>query len=486
METPSILIIEDDSVFAESLARAIVTEGWTAEIVSTATEGLERARTGRLDVVITDLNLPGTSGLEIITTLHKRKPHLPVILMTGQPTTEAAIEATKRGAFDYILKEGTTDPTVPLAKIREAIATSRFTSEPVTVPGKAGALETATGVSIIGNSGPMQEVYKAIGRLAATTVTVLIQGETGTGKELVARALWQHSLRADQPFIAVNCAAIPETLLESELFGHERGAFTGAESRRIGRFEQADHGTIFLDEIGDMSLSTQAKLLRVLQERTIQRLGGRDTVSVDIRVIAATHRRLDEVVKEKQFREDLYYRLNVALIDLPMLRDRKEDIPDLVNYFKLRNWAELGPVNPPISLEAIAHLQQQLWHGNVRELENVTRKALLLARGYPITLQTIVDALARTTPRLVAADQTLNSYLTDLLLRAMRGEIENVQVAITWDIERELYARAMKLAEGNQAKAAKWLGVSRPTMREKLRAYGLHPSSDTGTAAFEI
>ncbi len=478
METPSILIIEDDSIYAESLARLIVAEGWTAEIVGTATEGLERARQGTPDVVITDLNLPGTSGLEIITTLHKHKPHLPVILMTAQPTTEAAIEATKRGAFDYILKE-TRDPTVPLAKIREAIATSRFTSEAVTVPGNAAARETATGVSIIGKSGPMQEVYKAIGRLAATTVTVLIQGETGTGKELVARALWQHSLRAEQPFIAVNCAAIPETLLESELFGHERGAFTGAESRRIGRFEQADHGTIFLDEIGDMSLSTQAKLLRVLQERTIQRLGGRDTVTVDIRVIAATHRRLDEVVKEKQFREDLYYRLNVALIDLPTLRDRKEDIPDLVHYFKLRNWAELGPVNPSISLDATAYLQQQLWPGNVRELENVTRKALLLARGYPITLQTIVDALAKTAPRLVAADQTLNSYLTDLLLRAMRGEIENVQVAITWDIERELYARAMKLAEENQAKAAKWLGVSRPTMREKLRAYGLHPSSNT-------
>ena len=320
-----------------------------------------------------------------------------------------------------------------------------------------------------------------MGRLAAKSIAVLIRGETGTGKELVASALHRHSERRTKPFVIINCAAISEQLLESELFGHEAGAFTDAKTRRIGRFEQANEGTVFLDEIGDMSINLQAKLLRVLQQKTFQRLGGKETITVDVRVIAATHRDLKLAILEKEFREDLYYRLNVAVIHVPPLRERREDIPSLVEYFMRRYGAELADAQEPkIHADALECLQWMSWPGNVRELENVVRRALVTSHGI-ISLSALQEAipqdnLSQLNAPLPNAALTITAYVSELLARVLRGEIEYAQSRMMETAERELYSQAIKLAGGDQSKAGKWLGVSRPTMREKLLRYGLHPA----------
>jgi DNA-binding NtrC family response regulator len=328
----------------------------------------------------------------------------------------------------------------------------------------------------------MQAIYKEIGRIASKPVNVLIRGETGTGKELIARAIYQHSDRANAPFIAVNCAAIPETLLESEMFGHERGAFTGADARRIGRFEQADHGTLFLDEIGDMTLRTQVKLMRVLQEKSLQRLGGKETISVDVRVVAATHRDLEAAIKEKQFREDLYYRLSIVVITLPPLRQRKEDIPALVNYFLQKHGPELGNTEPSIHPDAVKFLEAQSWPGNVRELENVARKTLLLAQNYTINPDHVRTALHKSRGAATSVAQPVGEYVDELLAAAQRGEVTDAHTQAVEMMERELFTRAIQQAHGNQAKAARWLGISRITMKAKLVQFGLHPSQETDPA----
>lgn len=464
-----ILLIEDDASIAGGLKKELQVEGYEVAVAERGDEGLAQAKEQPFDVVITDLKMPGLSGLELVEQLHAAKPKLPIILMTAFGTTETAIEATKLGAYDYLLKPF--DMAELLDLVAKSVACNRLMSEPVEM-GEARSNQSA----IIGNSRAMQAVYKEIGRVAATAVTVLIRGETGTGKELVARAIYQHSDRAAQPFIAVNCAAIPETLLESELFGHDRGAFTGAHARRIGRFEQANHGTIFLDEIGDLSLSTQVKLLRVLQEKYIQRVGGNEKIAVDVRVLAATHRDLESALKENQFREDLFYRLSGVTITLPPLSQRAEDIPDLVKYFMQRSGGEVGVDTPSIQSEAIAFLQNQSWPGNVRELENVVRQGLLLARSYPIGLEHAQEAYARTKKSVLLSDQTFAGYFSELLAKAQRGEVEGVHAKMIEEMERELFARAIQLAQGNQAKAARWLGVTRTTMREKLIHFGLHPT----------
>jgi DNA-binding NtrC family response regulator len=328
----------------------------------------------------------------------------------------------------------------------------------------------------------MQGVFKEVGRVANRPVPILIRGETGTGKELIARALYQHSDRAAGPFVAVNCAAIPESLLESELFGHERGAFTGADAKRIGRFEQADHGTIFLDEIGDMTPGTQVKLLRVLQEKSIQRLGGRETIPVDVRVIAATHRDLETAIREKQFREDLYYRLNVVALTLPPLRSRREDVPDLVRYFLRKHGPDLGNANPSIHPEAVEFLQAQSWPGNVRELENVVRKSLLASQGYTINLDHVRSSLTKGGEAGYSAANAFGDYIDELLAAARREEINDAHARVLETAERELFTRAIQQAQGNQAKAARWLGITRITMRAKLIQFGLHPSQDQDSA----
>ena len=450
---PKILLIEDDAGIAAALKKDLQTEGYEVAVAARGDEGNARAQNEPWDVVITDLKMPGLSGLDLVAQLHAARPKLPIIMMTAFGTTETAIEATKLGAYDYLLK-----------------------------PFDMGEVRTAQS-AIIGNGRSMQAIYKEIGRVAATTVTVLIRGETGTGKELVARALYQHSGRAAQPFIAVNCAAIPETLLESELFGHERGSFTGAHARRIGRFEQANRGTIFLDEIGDLNLSTQVKLLRVLQEKYIQRVGGNEKVPVDVRVLAATHRDLETAIRERQFREDLFYRLSAVTITLPPLSERTEDIPQLVRYSLLRAAAEMDVPAPAIQPEAVAFFQSQVWPGNVRELENVVRQSLLLARGFPVNTDHVQQAYARTRKPVATPNQTIAGYLNDLLARAQHGELVEARSQMIEEMERELFTRAIQLAQGNQAKAARWLGVTRTTMREKLVHFGQHPAAvDPGEA----
>ena len=473
--TAKILLVEDDPAIVVTLRRVLTEEGHEVRIEKRGDAGLACAREQDFDAVITDWKLPGLNGVDLVRELHSLKPRLPIILITAHGTFETAIEATKSGAFDYLLKPFEMPQLIEL--VEKAISSRRLMTEPVDL-GRHGESRDA----IVGSSRVMQLLYKEVGRIASKPVDVLIRGETGTGKELIARAIYQHSDRAKAPFIAINCAAIPETLLESELFGHERGAFTGAEMRRIGRFEQADHGTIFLDEIGDMSVGTQVKLLRVLQYKSLQRLGGKETIPVDVRVIAATHRDLETAIRHKQFREDLYYRLSVVVITLPPLRERKEDIPELVEYLLRKYGEELEIKNPSIHPEAAELLRVQTWPGNVRELENVVRKVLLLAQGYTINADHVRTALGRTAPPSDASRQTFREYVDYLLGAAQRGEVTDAHAQLLLAAEREIFSRAIELAHGNQAKAARWVGVSRLTMREKLMQFGLHPKEQKQAA----
>jgi len=462
-----LLLIEDDISAAAALQKVLRAEGHIVDVADRGDTGLKQARATGYDLVITDLRLPGMGGMELICQLREAKPQLPIVMMTAHGTTETAIEATKLGACEYLIKPFDAEELIAL--IDRTVAQSRLTMEPV--PAHDTIVDR---LGMVGSSRAMQNIYKEIGRIAAAAVTVLIRGETGTGKELIARAIYLHSDRADKPFVAVNCAAIPETLLESELFGHERGAFTGAVARHIGQFEQAQGGTIFLDEIGDLSPGTQAKLLRVLQEKTIQRVGGTSTIPVDVRVLAATHRDLETRIKEQTFREDLFYRLSGVTIRLPSLRERAEDVPPLVKFFIEKEAAQLGIAEPAIQAEAIAWLQTQPWPGNVRQLENVVRQALLFERPFAITLERLQRVTA---PSQAAApdanQQTHADYIAGLLARVQRGEERDAYSKMLADLEQELFAQAYQLAHGNQAKAARWLGVTRLKMREKLIELGV-------------
>jgi nitrogen regulation protein NR(I) len=477
MNNPAkILLIDDDPGIVDTLSRVMTDEGYQVTIEKRGDEGIARAASDDFNVVVTDLKMPGLGGLDLVRQLHVARPRLPIILITAFGTTQTAIEATKFGAYDYLLKPFEIPQLLDL--IHRAVNSNRLMSEPVTL-GEPGAARDA----IVGQSPAMQAIYKEIGRVAAKPVNVLIRGETGTGKELIARAIYQNSDRANAPFVAINCAAIPETLLESELFGHERGAFTGATGQRIGRFEQANHGTIFLDEIGDMIPGTQVKLLRVLQEKSVQRLGGRETIPVDVRVLAATHHDLESGIRDKLFREDLYYRLNVVALTLPPLRQRKEDIPALVRYFLSKYGPELGNPSPSIHADAMEFLQSHSWPGNVRELENAIRKALLLAQSYTVNVDHVRTALHRESGPHTSASQSLSEYVGDLLASAQRGETDEVHARVLEAAEREIFKQAIELAQGNQAKAARWLGVSRITMKAKLVQFGFHPGTDNDPTA---
>jgi two-component system nitrogen regulation response regulator GlnG len=330
---PTLLVVDDEPNVLYSLAKGLRSDTLDVETAGTARQGIDLVRQRRPDAVILDVRLADMSGLEAFDHIRAIDPHLPVVVITAHATTETAIEATKRGAFDYLLKP------VDFHQLQEVVARAVELSRLRHVPAvfaEDDAADEETVVRIVGRCAAMQEVYKAIGRVAPLDVPVLIRGESGTGKELVARALYHHSRRNDKPFLAINCAAIPETLLESELFGYERGAFTGADRRRIGKFEQADGGTIFLDEIGDMTSATQPRVLRLLQEQQFERLGGNDTIQTDVRIIAATNQDLDAMVATGRFRRDLYYRLKVITIALPPLRDRRQDIPILTEHFLKR------------------------------------------------------------------------------------------------------------------------------------------------------
>jgi DNA-binding NtrC family response regulator len=468
---PRILLIEDDPALAAGLVSVLSAEQHHVVHARRGDEGLQLGEAGGFDCVLTDLRLPGLGGLDLIRRLHAAQPRLPIVLMTAHGTTETAIEATKLGAFDYLLKPFEMEELIDL--VARAVSSGRQAAAVV----ELGASKPGRD-SIVGRGRAMQSIYKELGRVAAQPVNVLIRGETGTGKELIARALYQHSDRSSAPFIAVNCAAIPETLLESELFGHERGAFTGAVERRIGRFEQANGGTLFLDEIGEMGASTQAKLLRVLQERVIQRVGGRDTVPVDVRIIAATHVALEEAIVAKTFREDLFYRLNQVTIALPSLRDRIEDLPELVEHFMRLHASTLGITSPALLPEALDVLRQHSWPGNVRELENVIRLALLRGRNYPITAGIVRDVLAGA-PAITRDRKGLADLVAAELAIAQTTDEGQASRRVLDAVERELYTQAITLAAGNQAKAARWLGVSRVTLREKLRQLGLKSAAES-------
>jgi nitrogen regulation protein NR(I) len=465
----TLLIVDDDKSIRYSLKR-MMEKDFSILTAQNGEEALSRFTENPPDLVIMDIKMPGRSGIEVLKEMKSIDPKSLIIIMTAYGTTETAIEAMKYGAFDYILKP------FPIPKMKEliekAISLRKLIKEEVTYATLKGG-EEGEGERIIGNSPKMQEIYKMIGQVAPSDVTVLLRGESGTGKELLARAIYQHSLRSNQPFLPVNCAAIPDTLLESELFGHEKGAFTGATSRRIGKLEQCQGGTIFLDEIGDMSLSTQAKLLRVLQERSFERLGGMETIKVDIRFIVATNKDLEEAISSGRFREDLYYRLNVVSIKIPPLRERKEDVPELVSYFIKRFNRELKKGIAGIIPAAMEKITSYGWPGNVRQLENILKRAMVLCQGEWILEDQLFFEKGR--EKRETAEELGKKPIEDLLdilfeeLSKVSGASQDLDMVST--MERGLILRALQKTKGNQVQAAQVLGINRSTLRGKMERY---------------
>jgi len=465
----TILIIDDDDQLRQSFEKLLTEEGYRTDSTPSGELGIDHIRKNVPDLVILDIRLPGMNGLETFKVIHDIEPKLPVIIMTAYGTTETAIEATKMGAFDYVLKPfEIPDMLDIIAKAIEAGHFMRSTVEMDAPP------EKASQDAIIGHSESMQDLYKMIGRASSTDATVLIRGETGTGKELVARAIYQHSPRENKPFTVINCVAIPENLLESELFGYEKGAFTGATHRRAGKIEQANGGTIFLDEIGDMPSSLQAKILRLLQEKSIERIGGLKTIPVDVRIIAATNRNLEMGIAYKRFREDLYYRLKVVTIWLSSLSERQGDIRLLANYFLSRYAAEIGIDNPGVTDEAMAILNNYPWPGNVRELENTIKKALIFNRGAPVSVEDISQSIrSQSSGKSTGAktgDEAILQWVNKVLASKTKEDL------FDWSMDRfasMLVSQALNLTGGNRSRAAKLLGVSRPTLHSKIEKYNL-------------
>jgi len=468
--------VDDDTALAEGIQAVLESRGYRVGHFDDASLAFADAEENEYQVVITDYQMPGMNGLDFLAKLHDSQPWLPIIMMTAFSTTERAIEATKKGAYDYLLKPF--EMPALLSLIEQALESSSAKAKPI--PITENAVEDR---SIIGTSPAMQMVFKEIGKITDKSITVLIKGETGSGKELVARTIHEHSDRSQEAFIAINCAAIPDNLIESELFGHERGAFTGAVQKRIGRFEQAEGGTLFLDEVGDLPWQTQVKLLRVLQERTIHRVGAKEEIPVDVRVISATHRNLEEMIAEESFREDLFFRLNASVIKLPPLRERAEDIPALINHF-LANFAREYSTGPPsIHKDAIGLLVSQEWPGNVRQLENVVRRALLDSHGFSISREIVLKSI-ESAPISASNNSVQNDSFEErirkALLAASQGELEEGAFAfLVMELEKTLYQQAVDVSHGNQSKISKWLGVSRMTVRDKLDRYGLYPKRNT-------
>lgn len=492
-----ILIIDDDEGVCYSLARLLSSEDRRVTAVQTPEQGFEALRGEDPDLVMLDVKIPGADGLELLKQIRSERPRQMVVIMTAHGSTDTAIEAMKRGAFDYIMKPFETEvlSNVVSKALLSARLNKRVDSNLIDGAPKKPVLK-ASSDRIIGQSSAMHDVCKKIGQVAPREVPVLIRGESGTGKELVARALWQHSTRASKPFLAVNCAAIPETLLEGELFGHERGAFTGAESRKLGKFEQADGGTLFLDEVGDMSIATQAKILRVLQNNTFERVGGLETIRVNVRMLAATHQNLEKLILEGKFREDLYYRLRVMEIILPPLRERREDIPEIATYFLHRHREALNSQTTSISQKAMDALTGFDWPGNIRQLENVVRRAMVLCNGSIISTDHLdfgPEAAGRAASAVSAAQPAAPAESAPIMngviasASASNGGIEfdmdNIvdrllnsgKVSLIEDMERLLIGRALEKLNGNQLQTAKLLGITRNTLRSRIEKYGLKP-----------
>jgi two-component system nitrogen regulation response regulator GlnG len=467
-----LLLIDDDPALTPGQVRqAFPAPAHRVEVAVTGAEGLERIRAGPPDVVFLDLLLPDQSGLEVYQQIRRIDARIPVIFVTVARTADAAIEAMKQGAYDYLCKP--LDLHQLKRVVGEALEVARQMREPAVVAESAPDPD-ADGV-IVGSCSAMREVYKAIGRVAAQDVPVLITGESGTGKELVTRAIYQHSTRARAPFLALNSAAIPENLLESELFGHEKGAFTGADRRRIGKFEQVNGGTLFLDEVGDMPLALQAKVLRVLQEQAFERVGGDETIRTDVRLIAASHRDLKAWSEEGKFRPDLYYRLNVFAIHLPPLRERGDDLAVLVRHFVRRFSRELGREVQEVAPEALARLRAYSWPGNIRELQSVLKQALLQARGttlLPASLPALPAEPGGSAPESLSAggDPHLEAFVRQCLASADGDQYAQAHHRL----DRVLLPRVLEATGGNQQEASRRLGIARETLRRRLRELGIH------------
>ena len=449
MKKTSILLIDDDDSLRRVMEFSLVEAGYRVQAAPSGEDGLRLFDADVFDAVVTDITMPGMSGIEVLKTIHRKDAHLPVIVITAYGTIESAVEAMRQGAFDYITKPVSRDEL--RLTLDKAIKMRRLEQENVEL--RTAVTDRYRFENIIGSSGNIHDVLDLAGRVAASDASVLITGETGTGKELLAKGIHFNSRRADSPFVAINCAAIPENLIESELFGHVKGAFTGAVKDKEGKFELAAGGTLFLDEIGDLRIDLQAKILRSLQEREVDRVGGSRPISVDVRVIAATNKDIERAVKEGAFREDLYYRLSVITLAMPPLRERRDDVPLLASHF-LKKFNKGFEVR--MDPEALSLLTSYGWPGNVRELENMIERASVLRRGDLITREELPDKLKQKT-----------------------GGVENIILNLPdegislEDLEKSLIIKALEKHKGNQTRAAEYLGITRPTLIYRMEKYEL-------------
>jgi two-component system nitrogen regulation response regulator GlnG len=459
---PKLLLVDDEPIICHSFNRVLATPDVEVVTAGTVAEGWRRVEQDRPDVIVLDLQLPDGTGFDLFERVREADPRRPVIFITAHNTTETTIEAMKRGAFDYLTKPLDLDQVC--AQLTRAFDAARLMREPAVLPVAPAADR------IVGRSAVVQDMCKLIGRVAPQDANVLITGESGTGKELVAQAIYQHSRRADRPFLAINCAAIPEALVESELFGHERGAFTGADQQRVGKFEQCGDGTLLLDEIGDMPLAAQAKMLRLLQEQTFERVGGNQPIRTSVRVLAATNQNLDHLIAAGRFRGDLYYRLKVVTIRVPALRERMDDIPELATYFLFRAAREADRDIRGFAPDALDVLQRYTWPGNVRELRNCVQSAVYQTAWNTI-LPMDLKGLAWTTPLAGESPPVLD--LAGMIEAMMADGAKNVHGRVVALVERELIARALRHTHGHQAQASDLLGINRTTLRHKLRELGI-------------
>ena len=482
---PKLLVIDDEPNITFTIAETLGSAELQVLTAGTAREGIDILRRQRPDVVLCDVRLPDLSGLDAFDRMHEIDPRVPVIIMTAFAKTETAIEAMRRGAFEYLVKP--MDFKALKHAVLRAIEVSRLSHVPAVLSETESDEDDPNVERIIGLSPAMQEVYKTIGRVASQDATVLILGESGTGKELVARAIYHYSQRSQKPFLAVNCAALPEALLESELFGHEKGAFTGADQRRIGKFEQVNGGTIFLDEIGDMSPATQAKALRLLQQQQFERIGGNTTIQTDVRIITATNRDLTTMVADGRFRQDLFYRLNGFTIRLPALRERREDIPALLNHFVKVGNRELAKNVRTVTPETQAILEAHDWPGNVREFQSAVKFAMVHATTDVLTPDCLPETCRPRNSGDSAADvsEPNATVLVSLPLSASGLDLRDLTRRLLAEGQTDLYRQllsavdqaileeTMRHFDGNQLQAAERLGISRMTLRNKLRSFGL-------------
>ncbi|MBI4589460.1 MAG: sigma-54-dependent Fis family transcriptional regulator [Candidatus Rokubacteria bacterium] len=472
-----ILIADDEDGLRWVLEKGLKQAGYRVVAVKDGKSALQEAEAEPFDLIFLDVRMPSVDGLTLLGKIREARPDAQVVIMTAHGTMETAIQAMQRGAWDYLAKPFDIDEVLLLAE--RALTARRLTQEVSRL--KTGLQEVWEFGALVGRHPRMQDVYKTIGRIAASDVTVLLRGESGTGKELVARAIHHYSRRAGRPFVALSGAAIPGNLLETELFGHERGAFTDAKERKLGKLELAHGGTMFLDEVGDMPLDLQAKLLRALQERAFERVGGQDPIRVDVRVLAATNRDLEAMMAEGRFREDLFYRLNVVTLTLPPLRDRRADIPLLADHFLAKYAGDLG--ERVLAPEALDRLVGYDWPGNVREMENVIQRAMVMARGGVILPEHLpigpVSAAAT-----VTADASLEEVIERKLAECvcgLRGRSgANLYDLMVGLVEKPLLRAVLRETAGNQVRAAALLGINRNTLRKKLKDHGIDPDAFGG------